>query len=148
MWSAILIHIYPPFWASLPFRHPTAPGHHRALGWAPYVICGLPYSILHKVMYKFQCYSLYPSHPLFPLLCPQVCPVRLHLYSCPADRFICTIFLYSIYIRVNIRHLFFSFWHFILCDISRTTLESSYHNLLCVIPQNIFWVSTMCQTTF
>ena len=32
------------------------------------------------------------SHPRSLLLCPQVHSQRLHLYSCPADRSICTIF--------------------------------------------------------
>ena len=30
-------------------------------------------SILHMVMYMFQCYSLNSSHPFLPPLCPQVC---------------------------------------------------------------------------
>ena len=38
--------------------------------------------------------GLFP--PPFPPLCPQVHSVRLHLYSCPADRFISTIFLEGI----------------------------------------------------
>ena len=37
------------------------------------------------------------SHPLFPLLCPQVHCLRLCPYSCPADRFISTIFLDSVF---------------------------------------------------
>ena len=35
------------------------------------------------------------SSPLLPSLCPQFCSLRLHLYSCPADWFISTIFLDS-----------------------------------------------------
>ena len=34
-------------------------------------------SILHMVMYMFQCYSLNSSHALFPLLCPQVCSLSV-----------------------------------------------------------------------
>ena len=30
-------------------------------------------SLLHTVMYMFQCCSLSSSHPLLPLLCPEVC---------------------------------------------------------------------------
>ena len=33
----------------------------------------------------FQCYILNLSHPLLPPLCPQVCSLCLHLYSCPAS---------------------------------------------------------------
>ena len=35
--SAIIIHISPPCWASLPFPHPSSLDHHRAPGWAPCV---------------------------------------------------------------------------------------------------------------
>ena len=49
-------------------------------------------------MYMFQCYSLSLSHPLLLPLCLQVCSLCQHLYSCPANRFINTIFfLDSIY---------------------------------------------------
>ena len=37
------------------------------------------------------CYFLNLSHPLLPLLCPQVCSACLRLYSYPANRFINTI---------------------------------------------------------
>ena len=45
----------------------------------------------------FQCYCLNFSCPLLPLLCPQVNSLCLCLYSCPANRFISTIFLDSTY---------------------------------------------------
>ena len=47
------------------------------------------------VVYICQCYSLSLSS-LLPLLCPQVCFLCLYLYSCPANRFVSTIFLDSI----------------------------------------------------
>ena len=50
-------------------------------------------SILHLVMYMFPFYSLNSSHPLLPLLFPQVSSLCLHLHCCPANRFISTIFL-------------------------------------------------------
>ena len=40
-----------------------------------------------------------PSHPLLPPLCTQVCSPYLHLYSCPANRFISSIFIDSKYMR-------------------------------------------------
>ena len=52
----------------------------------------------------FPCYSPNSSHPLLPLLCPQVCSLCLLLYCCPANRFISTIFLDSIYPRVILIH--------------------------------------------
>ena len=53
-------------------------------------------SALHTVVYVFQRYSLSSPHPLRPPLCPQAHSLSLHLYSCPAKRFISTIFLDSI----------------------------------------------------
>ena len=44
-------------------------------------------------MYIFHCCSLSSSHLLLPSLYPQVSSLCLHLYSCPANRFISTIFL-------------------------------------------------------
>ena len=40
---------------------------------------------------------LFQFTPLLPSLCPQFCSLRLHLYSCPADWLISTIFLDSTY---------------------------------------------------
>ena len=38
--------------------------------------------------------------PLSPSpMCSQVCPLHLRLYPCPANRLICAIFLYSIYMH-------------------------------------------------
>ena len=48
---------------------------------------------------RFPCYSLHSSQPLLPSLCLQVCSLCLHLHCCPADRFISTIFLDSIYMH-------------------------------------------------
>ena len=50
-----------------------------------------------------------PAYPS-PSPCPQVHSPRLHLYSCPAPRFIRTVFFFQIpYICVSIQCLFFSF---------------------------------------
>ena len=56
-------------------------------------------AVLNMVMYMFQCHSFNLSHPLLPTLGPQVCSLCLHLHCCPANRFISTIFLDSIYIH-------------------------------------------------
>ena len=37
--------------------------------------------------------------PAFPPWCPYICPLHLCLYFCSANRFICTIFLYSTYMH-------------------------------------------------
>ena len=48
--------------------------------------------VLHMVVYICQCYFLNLSHPLLPALCTHVCSLHLRLYSCSANRFICTYF--------------------------------------------------------
>ena len=55
---------------------------------------------LHVVVCVCLFWSPTTSHPLFPLLCPQVCSLHLHLYSFPANIFISTIFLDSIYVLI------------------------------------------------
>ena len=65
----------------------------------PPVLYGTSYqpSISHMAVYICQCCSLNLSHPFLPPLCPQVCSLLLHLFSCPENRF--TIFLDSIYMH-------------------------------------------------
>ena len=70
-------------------------------------------SILHMVMYMFQCYFPKSSTPLLPLPCPK-CPCVL---CCPARRIFSTIFLDSIYICVNMWYLSFLLWLTSLCII-------------------------------
>ena len=52
----------------------------------------------------FQCYSLNFFHPPLLPLCPQVHSLCLHLYSCPANRFIGTVlyFLYQFIIKTTV----------------------------------------------
>ena len=83
---------------SLSPPHPSPPGYHRAPDWAPCVIhtCTANsrcLSILHMVMYTSQCCSLSSSPSL---TVSQVCSLCLRLYSCPANRLLCTTFLDSI----------------------------------------------------
>ena len=59
-------------------------------------------SILHVVIYMFQCYSLISSHPhLFPES-PKVCSLHLCLFCCLAYRVVVTIIPNSIYIYIYI----------------------------------------------
>ena len=55
-------------------------------------------SILHMVIYIFQCCSLIPSHPCLLSYSPKVSSLHLCLFCCLAYRIIVTIFLISIYI--------------------------------------------------
>jgi len=105
--------------------HPTPIGCHRAptLGSLHHTANFQRLSILHTVMYMFQCYSPKTSHPLLPPLCQKVCSLCLHALCCLSNRIISTIFLDSIYIYVcvcvNIQ-FFFSFWFTSLCVIGPT----------------------------
>ena len=57
-----------------------------------------------------------PAYPSPPTPCPQVHSLCLCLYSCPAPRFIRTIFFFrSVYICVSIWYLSYSFWLTSLC---------------------------------
>ena len=64
----------------------------------------------HLMMVVYICQSPPPhsSRPPIPL-CPHVHSLSLCLYSCPANRLICTIFLDSIHLH-NVQYLFFFFW--------------------------------------
>jgi len=77
--SILGIHMSPPFWTSLPLpTHPTPLGCHRALalGSLCYTLNFHWLSILHMVIYMFQCYSLISSCPLLPPLCPKCLCLR------------------------------------------------------------------------
>ena len=78
--------------------HPTHLGCHRVWGLSSLSYSKFPLSILHKVMYMFQCYSFSLPLPLVPPLWSQVCSLCLHLRCCFANRFTGTIFLDSIYV--------------------------------------------------
>ena len=113
--SAIGMHLCPLSWTSLP---PTTPSHPSWL-WQDTELGSLYYttnphclSLLHLVIYMFQCYSLNLSHPLLPLLCPQVC--SLCLYCCPANMFTSTIFLDFIFMHEYRIFVFLFLTHFTL----------------------------------
>ena len=92
------IPISPPSCISLPHSlshpliHPSRWSQSTELIFLCYAAASHQLSILHLVVYKCQCYSLTLSQlpPLPP--CPQVHSLRLHLYCCPATRFISTVF--------------------------------------------------------
>ena len=65
-------------------------------------------SILHTVVHICQSQSPSSSLPPLPPLCPHVGSLHLHIYSCPPDRFISTIFLDSIYMHYYMIFVFIS----------------------------------------
>ena len=99
------IPVSPPSCVSLPPTLPIPPLYvvteHRAD--LP-VLCGcFPLAIyftfgsVYMSMLFFHFVPAYPSTPN-PAPCPQVHSLRLHLYSCPASRFIRTIFVFRFHI--------------------------------------------------
>ena len=119
--STIIICISPASGASLRSPYPTPLGHplddlgSARQGFLCYIATSHQLSILHMGVYICLCNFIHSSHPLLPLLCPQVHSLHLHFYSFPAHRFINTIFLDSRCIWLNIWYLFFSFWLTSLC---------------------------------
>ena len=99
-------------------------------------------SVLHMVIYMFQCYFLKSSHPHLLPRSPKVYCLHLCLFCCLAYRIIITIFLNSIYIHVNILYWCFSFWITSLCIIG-----SSFIHLIWT-DSNVFfcysWVIFHC----
>ena len=91
----------PPSCTSVPPQsHRTPLGSHRAPGWTPCVVEQLPSSSLFYIWWRI-CFnitlSICPTLSLH-LLHPHVYSVWLNLYSCPANRFISTIFVDSIHV--------------------------------------------------
>ena len=89
IWTHILLPLKPPF-------HPT-PSHHpkssQTTEFHCYRVTSHSLSVLHMAVYICQCYSPSLSHPPIPFLCSHVHSLYACLYSCPANREICTNFL-------------------------------------------------------
>ena len=78
--SATSIPVSPPSRFSLPTPlHPTRLSQSAELSSLCYTTASHWPSVLHMVIYIFQCYSLSSSHPLL-LLCPQIWSLYLPLF--------------------------------------------------------------------
>ena len=109
--SAISIHMPPPSWTSLPA--PTSPLPHLGcqnpgLSFLCCTATSHGLSILHMVMYIFQCYSLNSFHSLPTPLCP-------HQFSMSESLFLPWKWVHQYHLCINIWHLFFYFWLTSLC---------------------------------
>ena len=85
------IHVSPQSWTHLPSPSPPLPpGCCRTLilGASCHTSNSHWLSVLHMVIYTFQCYSLKSSYPLLLPLSPEIC--SLCLLCCPACRNIYT----------------------------------------------------------
>ena len=100
--------IFPSLWSIYLYTYvlllklPTPPGCHRAPSWVPCAVHQLPTnhlcytrSCIYVRVYIVcicQWHSLWSPHAPLPTWCPQVLSLWLSLSSCPANRFLCTIF--------------------------------------------------------
>ena len=129
-----------------PTSHPSRISQSTKLSSLCCIAASHQLSTLHMVVYICQCYSLNSSHSPFPAVSTSP-SLLLHLYSCPANRFICTIFLDFI-LCVNIQYLFFSFWLTSLCITGSRFihLTSTDSNLFLFIVSDIpLWASMVVQ---
>ena len=98
-----LFHAYIP--SLLVFPSPSPPSHlsrsppRTELSSLCYSAGSYQLAVLHMVVYICQSSTHSSSRPLLPLLCPHDLSLRLCLCSCPANRFICTIFPDFIYMH-------------------------------------------------
>ena len=88
----------PPPWPPLP---PPSPSYSRAPTLSALLhASNLPWSsVLHMVIYVFQCYFLKSSHPCLLPQNPKVCSLHLCLFCCLAYRIIVIVFLNPIYMH-------------------------------------------------
>ena len=126
---------------SSPPPHPSTSSQHRA---EPPVLYGSIPLVIY-LTHGCVCISVLLSQlapPLLPPLCPQARSLHLCLYSCPANRFIYTIFLDSIYIYALIYAiLLFSFWlHSVWQTLGSSASLSSFSWV--IVKAHIKWTLT------
>ena len=115
------IPISPPSCASfsLSLSHPSRWSQSTQLISLCYAAASHQLSILHLVVYICPCYSLTSSQRTLPTPCPQVHSLCLCHYSCPARKFIRTIFFFfldSIYMCQHTMFVFLFLTYFTLYD--------------------------------
>ena len=104
--SAMCIHISPPSRASLSPPFPPSRSSQSLELSSLWSDAASPYRF-YTLQYIYVNATFNPSHPLLSALCPQVCSLHLHLYSCPIGS--SELFFQIPYIYINIQYLFFSF---------------------------------------
>ena len=138
------IPISPPSWASFPhsLSHPSTSS--QAPSWSPCAMLLLPTSYFTFCsVYMLLPLSLHTSFPL-PPQCPQVHSLCLCLYSCPATRFINTIFFFRLHIYALAYGICFS-----LSDLLHSVWQTVGPSTSLQITQFCFflWLSNMKQWT-
>ena len=108
---------------SLLSPHPTALGCHRAPVWVPWVTQQIPTGCLGSVYVSMLLSPFVTLSPSPPPARQQVCSLGPSLYSCPANRFISTIFLDYIYIYIYMSIYLFSSFLISLCQIGTRFIQ-------------------------
>ena len=112
---------------NLPPIPPCPPlGHHRTMCWAPCAIQQVPAICFTNGGVYVSVLLFQFVHPLLPPLCSQVCSVGLCLYSCPPNRLINTIFLFSFFLN------FILFLNFTILYWFWQILKWIHHRHICV----------------
>ena len=93
--SAICIHISPPSGTS-PHHSIPSPRSSQSTKVSSLCYTAASHQLSISHMVEYICQSQSPNSLPVPS-CPRVCFVRPKLYFCPANRFICNIFLYLTY---------------------------------------------------
>ena len=111
------MYMYLSSFLSLPLSlsHPSRSSQNTRLDSLCHIATAHQLSILHTALCICWGCSRHLAHSLLPTLCPQVHSLHLCLHSFPKNNFLNTILLDSIYIYINIRYLFFSFWLTSVC---------------------------------
>ena len=111
--SVVSIHISSPSCTSLP----PGPSHLPRLSQStelPVLYCSFPLAtyFAHGIVYMSVLLSHFiPASPSSHCPCPQVCSLRLHIYSCPTNRFISSIFSrFHIYALIDNICLFLTYF--------------------------------------
>ena len=97
--SQLYIYTPPPSWAAPHSRTPALWAVTEPRAQPPVCTVASCWLFTRDSVYMPELCSQLVPRPLLPALCPQGHSVRLCLYSRPASRFICTIFLDSLYLK-------------------------------------------------
>ena len=138
--SATIIHTSCSSLASPPPPHPSRLS--QSVRWGPLCNTATSHPVWDGYLTPESVYMLTLLSPAIPLspfpLCPQVHFLCLRLHSFPANRFINSIFLDSIYIYIKILYLFFSFGLTSLCrSIHLPRADSDFMAKLYICPASL-----------
>ena len=108
--NQLCVYIYPLFPESpshcIPASHSSGSSQDTKLSSLCRIAASHQLSTVRMAVCICQCCAPNPSNPLLAPLCPHACFLHLCLYSCPANRFINTIFLDSVYMCLNMVFVF------------------------------------------